>query len=171
MQEKNLTAKKTKLKKKFKIFFVLYFTLFTSFFAANTFAKYYGQVNGNGNVSLAKWDVSIDTPDSDSRIDLIAGNTTDSYNLNITSNSDTKTDYTIVISNLPNNMKVSFDGGTSFQTPSNNIVTFSGTINANAAVKTVNYNLVFDAPIGVNPETYNASIDVLFSQAQPGSGG
>lgn len=159
--------KKRKLKKKFKLFLILYCTIFTSFFIVNSLAKYYGQALGNGNVSIAKWSVSLDTTGSNTSLSLIAGNTTDVYNLSVISNSDTKVDYKIVVSGLPNGMQVGVDGATP-QNSSNGIFVYNGFINANDATKTKNHTLTFNAPVGiVSPGTSNVDINVLFTQGQP----
>lgn len=162
--------KKFTIKKKYITFLILYFVLFTSYFSVVTLSKYVGTISDSGTKTIAKWEVSTDTSDNESdTLDMVVGNTTQSYTLKVTSTSETKAIYSIVLSNVPNEIQVKLDNGT-YQTPTNNVINFNnvGYINANAETRTITHTLTFNVPIDSN--TINANeinIDVIFNQANP----
>ena len=95
------------VKKKFMTFLLVYFVLFTSYFSIITLSKYVGVTNRSGTVAIAKWDVSLDTSDNNSNIvSVTIGNTNPTYVLKITSLSETKALYSIVLSDLPEDLEV-----------------------------------------------------------------
>ena len=158
------------LKKKFQVFLSIYFIFFTSYFVVITLSKYLNKITGQGTASIAKWEVSTDTTDNESNtLNLTIGNTTQNYILKVTSTSETKAIYSIVLSNLSNEVQVKLDNGT-YQTPTNNIITFSnvGYINANAETRTITHTLTFNVPIDSNIINANEiNIDVTFNQVNP----
>lgn len=166
--------KKIVIKKKFITFLLVYLVLFTSYFSIITLSKYVGTVSESGIVTVAKWEVSTDTTDNTSdTLNMIIGNTQESYILKITSTSEVKATYSIVLSSLPSDVEVKLDNGT-YENPINNTITFSdiGYINANASSndRTITHILTFNVPIGSS--SINASeinIDVIFNQINPTS--
>lgn len=156
-------------KKKLKLFLLFYLIIMTSFLSMITLSKFKSTVTGNGSIQIAKWSVSLNTGSNTSdNIDLIAGNNEISYNINVKSLSEVKVGYSIIVSNIPNDVKVKLDTGT-YQTPSSNKVTFSqvGTINANASTKEKNHTLTFTAPISsATVNNKSMDIDVVFVQLQ-----
>lgn len=162
--------KSEKNKKKFTLFLLVYFILFTSCFSIVTLSKYVGASLGNGNSSIAKWGVSLDTSDNASdTLNIIKGKTTQNYILKIQSTSETKAIYSIILSDLPNGLEASIDG-VNFLTAVNNQITFDnvGFINANAQQKTVTKTISFRVPIdseALDENTININVD--FKQASP----
>ena len=171
-------AKRVAIMKRLYKYFLWYFIFFTAYFSMMTLSKYIGTVTGTGTTTIAKWEVAVDDTDNASNtLDVVIGNATQSYILKITSTSDVKAMYSIVLSNLPSNVEVKLENSSTYpnyQTPTNNTITFSnvGYINANANSndRTITHTLTFNVPI--NTVTINASeidIDVIFNQANPTS--
>ena len=135
-----------------------------------SFAKYADDINKNGEISIAKWDVSVGDSDIDT-INVLAGNTTDNldkqtYTLNVTSESEVGVDYTILLGGIPTGVKVILDGVKTYS-EENNIVVIdnAGTFDAVDYNSTHTHSLTFVAPDGVLPVFNNeVSIDVLFVQ-------
>ena len=171
--------KKITNKKKLTTFLLIYLILFTSYFSLITLSKYVGTTSGSGTTTIAKWEVSTDTTDNLSNtVDVIIGNTTQSYTLKITSTSDVKAMYSIVLSNVPSDVQVKLENSSTYptyQTPTNNnTITFSnvGYINANANSndRTITHTLTFNVPIDSNTiSARGINIDVIFNQASPTS--
>ena len=160
------------VKKKFMTFLLIYFVLFTSYFSIITLSKYVGVTNRSGTVAIAKWDVSLDTSDNNSNIvSVTIGNTNPTYVLKITSLSETKALYSIVLSDLPEDLEVKLDDGT-YKQPVNNKITFDdvGYINADVeqSAKTKTHYLTFYVPIDSDtiPAT-EINLDVVFVQDEP----
>ena len=158
------------LKKKFQVFLSIYFIFFTSYFTVITLSKYLNKITGQGTTSIAKWEVSSDINDNEiDTLDMIIGNTTQDFTLKVTSTSEIKAVYSVVLTDLPNDLEVKIDGGT-YKKPTNHTSTFSniGYINANAETKTMTHTLTFNAPI--DSKTMSASeinINVIFNQVDP----
>lgn len=168
--------KKIVIKKKFIAFLMVYLVLFTSYFSIITLSKYVGITRNSGIATVAKWEVSTDTSDNTSdTLNMTIGNTHPTYILKITSTSEVKAEYSIVLSNLPSDVEVKLDNRNTYETPNNNnTITFSnvGYINANASSndRTITHTLTFNVPIGSS--SINASeinIDVIFNQVNPTS--
>ena len=156
---------KRKLKKKFVIFFSVYLFLFGSFFIVNTISKFNNNVSKIGNIPVAKWNVSAVLPNG--TLNIIAGNGSVNYNVSVTSISEVANSYSVVVSNLPNDVEVSIDGG-SYLSPVSNRIEFAnaGSFNANDVNTTNNHVLSFRSPITAT-EISNRSIDVdvIFKQS------
>ena len=159
------------IKKKFITFLFVYLFLFTSYFSTITLAKYVGRINRSGTMAVAKWEVSLDTSDNSSNVlNMIIGNdnTNASYILKITSLSEAKASYSIVLSDLPNGLVAKLDDGT-YKQKVNNKITFdnAGYINADAeSIKT--HTLTFG--VLIDSDTISESeinIDVIFNQENP----
>ena len=160
------------IKKKFVIFLFVYLFLFTSYFSTITLAKYVGRISSSGTMAIAKWDVSLDTSDNASNtLNMTIGNTNTnaSYILKITSLSEAKTSYSIVLSDLPEGLEVKLDDG-NYKKQTNNKIVFdnAGYINANAETKTKTHTLTFG--VAIDSDTITGSeinIDVVFNQDNP----
>lgn len=157
-----------KIKKKFVIFLFIYFTFFTSFFTMRTLSRYISVVRTDGEKTIAKWDVVVGNENTDT-INLVAGNNTSTQNyiLSVTSNSETKVGYSIILSNVPNDILVSIDGGSNVS-PTNNKVEFSSSnfvILATDTNKTKQHTIKFTAPIDAAVRTNrDISVDLIFTQ-------
>lgn len=133
----------------------------------DTNAQYKSAATGNDEFKTATWDVSLNQDGIDNNVSLISdGTTTQSYTLNVKSLSQVDTEYSIVIDDLPDGVKVSLDDG-EYQTPSNGKVTFSnvGIIRGTDDVKEKSYVLTFKAEIGTSDVSdQEVNIDVKFRQ-------
>ncbi len=158
-------------KKKCLTFLLVYFIFFTSYFSVITFSKYVGVIrDATASTPIAKWDVSMNTGDNDDDyVDVVIGNSSDSFIVTVTSISEIKANYSIVLTNVPSSLRIKLDNGI-YKSPVNNKITFdnAGSINANATNRTVNHTLTFDVPINSDTITNNIiNINVIFTQANP----
>lgn len=96
-----------------------------------SYAIYRSYSTGGGNIATASWNVSLNQNNVNNNLTIISGEneTTASYTINITSNSEVDVIYSIVIENLPSGVSISLDDG-SFVAANNNKVVFTdvGTI-------------------------------------------
>ncbi len=152
--------------RKKKVLKILSIMVLTSLFLIPVvFAIYRSSILGDGSLSTANWQVSINQTNENGNLSIVPGTnqsegTTASYAVNITSNSEVDAVYSIVIDNLPTGVGVSLDGG-SFVQEVNNTVVFSsvGTILYNDSNKTRRHVLTFKAASGASVVN-NQSIDV-----------
>lgn len=120
-------------------------------------AKYYSSVSGSSGASVAKFDVSIDTSDnvSDS-LSFVSGANTADYIVKVTSTSEVATDYSIVLSGVPDGLEVMLDDSGTYVTPINNEIVFSGNdcVNCSFSVNDLHsvhtHILIFNDPINTN---------------------
>ena len=157
--------KKRKLKKKFIVFFSFYVVLLSSFLIAQTVAKFASSASIDGNVSVAKWDVSANIPNATITVAPSGINT---YDLTIVTDSDVSLSYSIMISSLPLKTYVAVDSSNYSSGASS--VTFNrvGTIKANATSKTKTHVLKFKTVPEVTEVTNQpVKIDVIFTQNEP----
>ena len=167
-----MIKKKYRLKRKFSTFLMIYFIIFTSYFSVTTFSKYVGVIKDTATTKVAKWEVSVDTDENASdELNVVIGNTTQSYKVKLTSTSDTKAFYSIILSNLPNSVQVKLDEE-DYQYPVDSEIIFSdiGYINANATPenKSIIHTLTFSVPIGSDKIDSNTiDIDIIFNQENP----
>ena len=165
------------IKKKFITFIFVYFIFLTSYFSITTLSKYVGVSSGTGTSTIAKWVVSIDTSDNTSNtLDVVIGN--DNYNpsyiLKITSTSEVKASYSIILSNVPNQLEVKLDTENTYRKTTTGTINFDnvGYINANANIndRTITHTLTFRVPIDSSDfNGNNVDIDVIFNQVNPTS--
>lgn len=156
--------KKYRIKKKPIIIIILAIITFTNSYLI---AKYTSSFNGNSQSSIAKWNVTYDTSDNASdTLNLVSGNITRDYIIKITSTSEVSARYSIVLSNVPNEMEVKIDNGT-FQTPVNNQIVFNniGEFSGNNINTTYTHTITFNAPLESNiSSTTNVGINIKFEQ-------
>lgn len=141
------------------------------FAGAYLVAKMVSNVDGaSGTADVAAWTVSRDYSDNPHDPSLIAGNdtATDTYILKVTSTSEVSASYSIVLTNVPADLKVRIDNSPTYETPVNNTVTFSDssyTINLNDSNKTKTHTLEFFMPIDLPfNATNNIGIELKFDQ-------
>ena len=149
------------MKKKHIILVLLLICLLTISISV-TYAKYSDYFITSIGGSVAKWDVSIEASE-DKDITLVAGNDTKEYIIKVKSNSEVKAKYSIVVSNLPENVEVKLDER---DYESGDVVTFDnvGTINADDD-SPVEHKLTFNALLEADKiEDSNIKIDVVFVQ-------
>lgn len=161
-----MRKQKRALRRKITNFLILYFLVFTLNFTTNTFSKYIGRIEGNGQMDIAKWDVDVDNEISEKSINLVSGNTTQEYSFDVTSKSDIATKYDVILTNVPNDVKVSIDGKNK-KIPTNNKIEFTnvGIFEANASTNKRTHVLKFETTIDTEVQN-NTNIDlkVIFEQ-------
>ena len=108
-QSKIYEIRKETTKKRISLFVLVYFVFLTAYLSVSTLSKYVGSVEGDGTVQIAKWDVSARS-DSNDVMNIISGGTTESYNIIVKSTSDVGCTYSVVVTNIPNNVTLSLDG-------------------------------------------------------------
>ena len=161
--------KKRRLKKKFVFFFSLYFILLTSYFTVHTFSKYLDVIQKQGTVNVAKWNVSIDG-ETNSSLDIISGNLQDnleqqSYILTVTSTSEIASDYSILITNVPEGIEVKINDDIIEENNNEILIENVGSFNANDVNSTHNHILTFIDPTSAQEiSNQEISIDVIFTQ-------
>ena len=152
------------------IFLFVYFSLFSSYYITDTFTKSVGTLEKNGNISVAKWNVSADSS-SETNLNIIVGNSTDNlenqtYTLDVTSTSQVGVDYSIVLSNIPTGIRVLFDNS-EYYDENNNIINISnaGSFDADDINTTHKHYLTFIASSNMHTIFNNeVIIDVNFTQ-------
>ena len=164
-----MNNKKAKLKKKFLLFMFIYFVFFTLSLSLMTLSKFHTTVSNNSEeIAIAKWEVSLDESESSDTLNIVNGNATQNYIVKLTSNSDVGAYYSIILTNVPNNVRVSLDGGTA-TAPTSNSIAFEdvGLINVTDTQKTKQHTLTFSASVGSGSINNNQiGIDVIFRQAE-----
>ena len=161
-----MRKQKRALRKKITEFLIIYFLFFTLNFTSNTFSKFVGRIDGSGSMIVAKWDVSVDNEISTKSINLVSGNTTQEYTFEVESKSEIATKYDVILTNVPNDVKVSIDGKNK-KTPTNNKIEFTnvGIFEANASTNKRTHVLKFETTIDTEVQN-NTNIDlkVIFEQ-------
>lgn len=128
---------------------ILSFSVLISLFLIPiVFAIYRNVSNGNGTLSTATWNVSINQANENNNLSVIPApnESTASYTINITSNSEVDAIYSIVINNLPSGVSVSIDNGEYVQETNNKIIFADvGTILYSDKDKTKKHSVTFKA--------------------------
>lgn len=162
-----MRRKKNALRRKLKNFLLLYFMFFTLYFTTITLSKYIGKINGNTiPVSVAKWEVALST--TTDTLDIVSGNNTQSYILKVTSTSEVAIDYSLIMSNLPDEIEISIDNG-EYNNPTNNELVFNniGSFDACDTNSLNEHVITFKAPLDSNIESVNEiNLDVIFIQKE-----
>lgn len=149
----------------FPILLLICIIILTIVFIINTSAKYTSNIDGNSNASIAKWNVIAAPVTANNTIDVVVGNSAVDYSIRVTNNSQVSCNYTITISNVPNGLRISLDGGTE-QLPVNNVVTFAnaGSFIVGSATQERIHQLSFSADLNTNSFNDDIDIDVTFTQ-------
>ena len=158
--------RKRKLKKKFIVFLSSYALFFVSYFTMTTLARYTTLLNKNGNISVAKWDVSIAGEDNQVLDTLYIGDSSSygRYNLSVTSKSEVAINYSIIIKNVPTGVQIQVDDKNPCS-EIDHIVTITDLERLDAGDNTRNHTLTILVPSGVEPfDTTELDIDVIFTQ-------
>ena len=161
---------KRKLKKKYIVFLSMYALFFVSCFTLITLAKYTSLLNRNGNVSVAKWDVSIAGDNNITLPTMVIGksSTYQDYNLTVTSLSEVGINYSVIITNVPEGVQIQVDDGNIYNEDNNKItITNLGSFSASDINTTHTHKLSFIVPIDTDTITNQAiDIDIVFVQNQ-----
>ena len=148
-------------------FLCIYFVLFTANYSMSTFSRYQTDGSNDASVGVAKWDVSVNQVSASNTLNIVSGDSVaQSYKIRVESDSDVTVSYNIILSNIPDEMMVSLDGGT-YQTPVNNEITFTnvGIFNVTDEIREKENILYFKAPIDSDiPNTNEIDIDVKLVQ-------
>ena len=161
--------KKTKrqIKKKYKKMLFCLLTILIVVSNSYFLAKYTSAIHSSSDNSVAIWDVSTDTSDNaNNSLNIVSGNTTASYVIKVKSVSEVASKYDIVLTNVPTGLEVKLDSG-SYQTPTNNEITFSnvGSFTAGSATTEQTHTITLNDPLSTsNSGTYSMNIDVMFEQ-------
>lgn len=158
--------KQEAFKERIILFLFVYLIFASLYFSVNTLAKYTGTVSGTGETQVAKWEVSA-TPNSNSPMNIIAGNNTASYKITVTSTSEVGCGYSISLSNVPTGVIVKLDDKAPVTVGADKKVTFDscGHFNANTPGVENEHTLVLEAGIDIPPVSNNAmNVDVSFVQ-------
>ncbi len=161
---------KKETKRKFIVFIFLYALFLVSYFGVKSLAKFASRVDSSGNVTVAKWAVSLIGADNQTLPNITIGDnsTNQDYNLSVTSNSEVALNYSLVINNVPDDLVVQIDHDT-IHTPDTTthkiIVNNLGSFIANDSNDTRNHTLSFSVPIDSDTITNQTlDIDVIFTQ-------
>ena len=136
------------LKRRFINFLLVYFLLYTSYFSLITLSQYIDMTEKNGSVSIAKWEVELDNTISNSSLDIVHGNDSQSYIFKVISKSEVAAKYSIKLSNLPEGIKVSIDNK-EFYNPIDNQLIFDnvGSFIANDSNSIHEHIITFSMPL------------------------
>ena len=140
---------------------VLLLTIFSSYFLA----KYVSSFSGNDDAGVAKW--SVDYTSAIDTLNLVSGNNTGDFVLNVTSTSAVSASYSIVISNAPSGMEVKVDDGEYETIGASGSISFDnvGSFSANDTNSTHTHTVVFNAPLDSEmPSVNSVNVDVIFVQ-------
>lgn len=163
---------KKRLKKKYIVFLSLYVLSFILYYSVTSFAKYSSLITKNTNIAVAKWDVSLAGSDNSEVLPTIVigdDQTYQDYNLTVTSSSEVGITYTVVLTNVPSDLRVTVDGNRTFSPDETNKIVMPdlGTFDAidGNSTRTNVHTLTFIVPI--DSEAFSnqvIDIDVEFSQ-------
>lgn len=160
---------KHKLKKNVKIFLYLYVLFFVLYLSVVTLSKFSGFLQQDGNVQVAKWEVSVLANNQDEytpTYDIVFGdsNTYPEYKLSVENLSEVALEYTAIIRNIPDNLDVYIDDAK--VDPVNHQIEFSSGLNA-SGTKIHDHILKFKAPMNENSQALSdqtLDVDVIFKQ-------
>ena len=131
-----------------------------------TYAILKNKILGNGNLTLATWNVTLNQSNTNNSLSIAPepNEMIASYTVNINSVSEVSVIYSIIINNLPSGVSVSLDGE-NYEPEDNRKVVFSnvGTIPFNDATKSRQHTLYFKASTGatyVNNNEVNINVEV-----------
>ena len=131
-------------------------------------ARYNSNVQGADNVNVACWNVNADISNNDNdSLSLVSGNGTAEYRIIITSESEVAANYSIVLSNVPNDLEVKLDNDEDFRVITNNTITIdnAGSFTANDSEIEHIHTLKFSYPINSNNiGSKSIKIDVIINQ-------
>lgn len=155
------------MNKKTIILFVIGVTVMTLLAITSTYSLYRKLVNTNGRLALATWNVTLNQEGIDNTVTITPVTDDDTYTLNITSTSKVDVEYSIVVSNLPEGVKVALGEEEPKEQDSNHKIVFpnAGNILYNDENKTRTHTLTFSAVANTAAvDSQSVSIDVIVSQ-------
>ena len=162
MKRRQRTLKEI-LHKRITLFILFYIMIITIYFTSVTLSKNAGQLDKNGQVSVARWHVEADLDEES--IDIITGNEIKTCTVIINSNSEIANSYSIILTHVPDDLEIALDEQ-EFQTAVDGRIEFVnvGTISTSNNSE-IEHVLKFQAPIEMNEEVETlVNIDVIFTQ-------
>ena len=126
-----------------------------------------GAVSGEGSLSVAKWDISVDG--AGNGVVLVAGGPVKTYTLTVTNDSDVACDYIIELSNIPNGVWVGLDENELQEPDADGKVSFTDIGNTlDLSNRTKEHKLKFSAELESDAVSDdNIDVNVLFTQKEP----
>ena len=160
-----MKIKKTYKYSSFAIFLLLCLTLFTLAHINDAKSKYKSNAGGDSNASVAEWVVALDTVTEGNSFNLVTGNTNVDYTIKVKSTSQVSCNYTIIVSNVPNDINVCLDD-VNEKTSSANRVIFSnvGSFIIGDGTQEREHKLSFSAPLESSANNNQINIQVVFTQ-------
>ena len=160
-----MKIKKTYKYSSFAIFLLLCLTLFTLAHINDAKSKYKSNAGGDSNASVAEWVVALDPVTEGNSFNLVTGNTNVDYTIKVKSISQVSCNYTIIVSNVPNDINVCLDD-VNEKTPSANRVIFSnvGSFIIGDGTQEREHKLSFSAPLESSANNNQINIQVVFTQ-------
>ncbi len=157
------------IKKKYVVFLCLYGLFFVLYSSMTSFAKFASVVSQSGSIAVAKWDVSLSGEDNAVFEPIVIGDdsTYQDYTLTVTSNSEVALSYSVVLTNVPDDLIVLV--GDEAHRPTNNRITINniGSFTALDNNRTHTHTLTFIVPIDSDAfDSQTIDIDVMFSQEE-----
>jgi len=128
------------------IFVLIFLTMLLV--SSSSYAIYARFTEIDGNIASAKWSVSLNQDNVENYLSIVPNGATDTYTVNVTSNSEVDVVYSIVISNLPSGVSVRLDDTTYEQSENQIIIPNAGTILYTDSEKTKSHDLIFQALSG-----------------------
>ena len=138
-------------------------TLISSSLTSNLIAKYSTTASGSDSARVAKFDVGTTENNQSTNIALAAGDSSSigKYNFTITNNSEVAVKYSIIVKNVPNQVKVIYNGTQRISTGSGDLTFDAGELDIGASV---DCTLIFSALDGSTTQTTQVTIQVLTEQ-------
>lgn len=138
-------------------------TLISSSLTSNLIAKYSTTALGSDSARVAKFNVSATENNQSANIALAAGDSssTGEYKFTITNNSEVVVKYSIIVKNVPNQVKVIYNGTQLISTGSGDLTFDAGELDIGASV---DCTLIFSALDGSTTQTTQVTIQVLTEQ-------
>ena len=149
-----------------KITLLVFVVGITIFLISYSYAIYRNSTEGNGNIKLADWNVSLNQSEEPSEIDITKGEEGVSYTVKVKSLSEVDIKYSIEITDIPNDILVKLDNG-EYTYPTNNKLVFDdvGTILYSSTDKENEHILTFKADNNTQViEDQNININVKVEQ-------
>lgn len=139
-------------------------TLISSSLTSNLIAKYSTTVSGSDSARVAKFDVGTTTSNSNqANIELSAGDSssTGTYTFTIANNSEVVVKNSVIVKNVPANVKVTLNGTEQTSTGSGDLTFDAGELDIGVSV---DCTLIFSALDGSTTQTTQVTIQVLTEQ-------
>lgn len=129
-------------------------------------AKYTSLFQSGDDGTVAKWSVTSSSS-SATTLNIVSGNATGTYTLDVTSTSEVSASYSIVLANVPSGIEVKVDNGAYHSPDGTGTIEFSnvGAFTPNLSNSTHSHTLTFNSLLDAGtPASNTIDIDVIFTQ-------